>query len=403
MSKRISFLMPTYNRSDYISEAIGSITGQMGEDDEIIVVDDGSSDATPAVLAGFGDTITHLRQENAGKSVALNGAMDRASGEFIWICDDDDLLCPNAAATLLNLIEASGADFVFGRYAKFTHRKGARVDLGMAHWPELSEGSVARHILEDAFVMHNATLARRSLYERVGPFDPAMLRAQDYDMFVRCAMRGRAAFTDELIFWQRKHEGARGPSAMLHAAGQSNTVWQDYDARIFERVYANVPLSFFEGMFAAEDKALVKRAGLLQRATVMARHDLWEHALTDWTNACEVRDASLTPAETEICRRAMAGKHGFAGALEPDVLTGLHALKAKGDLGAAIVRELVEGLVWRMRDPDEANRALAWKLAANLGARVTLLRGIMSRLVPGARSSSCDQAVTELSEIPLLD
>ncbi len=403
MSKRISFLMPTYNRAEYIAEAIGSIASQMGGEDEIIVVDDGSRDATPSVLAGIGNAITHLRQDNAGKSVALNNAMAKASGQYIWICDDDDVLCPGAVAAMLDLIKTSGADFVFGRYGKFTHRGAARIDLGMAHWPDLHKGSSARHILEDAFVMHNATLACRSLYDRAGPFDPAMLRAQDYDMFVRVAMRGRAAFTDRTIFWQRKHEGARGPSHLLHAAGQSNTIWQDYDARIFNRVYQDVPLSFFEGMFASTDPALVQRAALLQRATVMARHDLWPHALSDWNTALEIDGPPLTSTESEICRRAMAGKHGFAGALGADALDGLKALKQDSATGAAIVRQLTEGLVWRLRDPDEGTRALAWQFAKRLGVRIDLLRGVFSRVMPGSGPGNGDQTLTELSEIALLD
>lgn len=401
MSKRISFLIPTFNRADYIAEAIRSITQQMGGDDEIIVVDDGSSDATPAVLSDMGDRITAIRQDNAGKSVALNRALDHAGGAYIWICDDDDLLCPDAVATLSALIEESRADFVFGRYSRFAHRKGAKIDLGMAHWPLTEGGSPTRHILEDAFVMHNATLARRSLYDRVGPFDPSMLRAQDYDMFVRCSMRGRAAFTDRTIFEQRKHEGARGPASMLHSFGQSSSVWQEYDARIFRHVYDSVPVAFFEGMFKSSKTTLAARAGLMQRATVMARHGLWAQAIQDWQTASDLADTPLTKVEQDIGRRAMAGKHGFVGALDTTIVAELRNLERQAPLGAAIVRQLIEGLLWRFRDPEESNRAMAWQLISKLNARSTLIRCVFDRIAPALDKPSPYQ-IAELSEIALL-
>ncbi|MEL7198573.1 MAG: glycosyltransferase [Pseudomonadota bacterium] len=401
--KRISFLMPTFNRADYIAEAIASITSQMDANDEIIVIDDGSTDGTRTLLESIGDTIALVRQENSGKSVALNLGMERAKGDYIWICDDDDVMCEGAVATLVDLITTTGVDFVFGRYSKFTHRGNVRIDLGMAHWPVLERGSPARHILEDAFVMHNAALVRRSLYDQVGPFDPSMLRAQDYDMFVRCAIRGKAAFTSQTLFMQRKHAGARGPSEMLHSAGQSNTVWQQYDARIFNRLYAEVPIAFFERMFAGDDPALVKRAALLQRATIMARHGLWMNALTDWQTASAKNSEPLTMLEKDICRRAMAGKHGFAGALDKAALDGLLDLSRSRGLGAYIVQELVEGLVWRLRDHDEGNRALAWSLASRLGQRGKLLHGVINRLWPRSRSREHDQTLREVSDLALLD
>ncbi|MEL7190368.1 MAG: hypothetical protein AAGK17_12505, partial [Pseudomonadota bacterium] len=142
---------------------------------------------------------------------------------------------------------------------------------------------------------------------------------------------------------------------------------------------------------------------LLQRATILARHDLWEHALSDWQAACSIDAPPLTQLENDICRRAMAGKHGFAGALEPVAIKELRALKKNAATGHAIVRQLAEGLIWRLRDPDESNRALAWQFASQTGTRTDLLKGLVSRLLPGSQSETSPHTLREVSELPLLD
>lgn len=97
---RISVIVPTYKRADLVCVAIDSILAQTRPADEIIVVDDGSPDHTAAVLAGFGDRIVVLRQENAGVNAARNAAIARATGDWLTFLDDDDVWLPNRLAVL---------------------------------------------------------------------------------------------------------------------------------------------------------------------------------------------------------------------------------------------------------------------------------------------------------------
>src|SRR4051812_39041855 len=236
--------MSTFNRANLIGESIRSITSQMGPDDEILIVDDGSTDETHEQVRAIHPPVRYLRQENLGKSAALNRALRESESTYVWICDDDDLLRPKVVPLLVDAIERTGADVVFGRYIRFRQQEGEKMYLGTGYWPDLSSGSLPRHILEDAFVMHNATLVRRSAYDRVGRFDEGMLRSQDYDMFVRLATTVTLAYVDAIIFDQRKHEGLRGPASVLHREGQVEKVWVEYDRRIFERVWKNLPIEF---------------------------------------------------------------------------------------------------------------------------------------------------------------
>lgn len=377
---RISFIMPSYNRANYIAESIESVLAQMQADDELLVVDDGSSDDTEAAVAPYLDRLRYARQDNAGKSVALNRAMGMTSGAYVWICDDDDLLLPGAVDALVGAITRSGADMAFGRYTRFRMENGQRIDMGTGYWPDLSAGSVARHLFEDAFAMHNGSLVRRATYDRLGPFDTAMLRSQDYEMFVRIALSSSIVYVDRDIFLQRKHDGDRGPAAITHKAGKSDAMWVDFDRKIFARLRDLVPEAFFTSMFAGPDDTLRRRAGLLQRACILARHGLWDAALGDCERASAIAsDTPLHPLEIAICRRMSAGKHGFAGMRATENAAALSALARTNRFGAAIAGEIYRGLFWRLRGEAPGDRAAALKVLAKPSALVSLLRRRLSR------------------------
>lgn len=374
---RISFLLPTFNRAAYIAESIRAVRAQMGPADELLVIDDGSTDETPAIVTGI-EGVSYMRQDNAGKSVALNRGMARTDGAFVMICDDDDVLRADTVAPLLATLETSGAGFAFGRYSRFTvDAAGKWNDLGTGYWPDLGAGSLLRHILEDAFVMQNAALVRRSAYEKVGPFDETMLRSLDYEMFVRLALAVPAAYLDRYIFDQRKHDGARGPASALHAASASEQVWREWDRRIFGTLHARMPIEGYEGLFESSEPQALRRAALLQRACINARHDLWEDAVEDLEAAATI-DAPLGATEIGIAGRILNGKHGFPGALAPETLPRLQALATQSGRSRQIADAMLAGALWQLKSPvpgeAEAFRRLASALVGPVRTGLLLVQ-----------------------------
>lgn len=385
---RISFIMPTFNRARYIAESIETILSQMSANDELVVVDDGSSDGTEAALGPYIGKLRYVRQDNAGKSVALNRGLALTSGQYVWICDDDDLLLPGCVDLLVRTLESTGADMVFGRYTRFHVDQDNRVDMGTGYWPDLYNGSAHRHILEDAFVMHNAALVRREAYARLGPFDPEMLRSQDYEMFARIALSCAITYVDRVVFLQRKHPGDRGPAVIVHGAGKSNEVWERFDRRIFERLRDLVPLDFFVSMYDSPDAALARRAGLLQRACILARHGLWADALGDCALAASAcKNHPLHALEIATCRRMTGGKHGFAGLLIADNAAALRSFARQSRIGRAIAGELSRGLLWRLKSDNADNRraALSHLLQAPNAA------GLAVRILTAAKGNDTSQ------------
>ncbi|MEG3174736.1 glycosyltransferase family 2 protein [Sphingomonas sp. RB3P16] len=373
-------MLPTFNRAKFITEAIGAVIAQMTADDELLVIDDGSTDGTPDIVAAMGERVRYVRQDNSGKSAALNLGLSMTTGAFVMICDDDDVLRADTVAALMTQLDETQADFVFGRYSRFrSDENGAPIDMGTGYWPNLSSGLLVRHILEDAFVMQNAAIVRRSAYDRVGPFDVTMLRSLDYEMFVRLALSCTSAYCDRYIFDQRKHEGVRGPAQALHAATKSDSVWRGYDQRIFTKLYDQLTLSDYAAMYVSEDPRRLQRAALLQRACIYARHDLWQIALRDLQAAADIMTQALDAGEIDICARSLNGKHGISGATDVAVVEALRALLRHSLVGGEIVRAMLDGALWRLRAGTENDAVEMRKLILSLVGRLGLVRALIRK------------------------
>jgi glycosyltransferase involved in cell wall biosynthesis len=367
----VTAIVATFNRRAYLSEAIDSLRAQTRPPEQIIVWDDGSTDDTPDYMAPLaaasGGEVLYRRGENRGKSAALNAALREARGDYVWVCDDDDIAMPDAVERLAAALETSDAGMAIGRHTRFRTDpiSGRETDLGTGYWPDLSEGNLLRHLLEDIFFFQNATLVRRTALDLAGPFREDLTRSIDYDMFVRIATRAPMVLIDGVLFRQRKHDGARGPAVARHAATRSEAVWREADRAIFAELRNKLPLALYEALFETPDPTIRRRVALLQRGCVYARRTDWDAAWTDFQTAATVGvDVPLLPVENDVLRRALAGKHGPAEAFDPGGVRRLRALAGAGPLGRQIAAALGRGAVWRLREAL-GNRAVgpAWGAA----------------------------------------
>ncbi|MGY4357876.1 glycosyltransferase involved in cell wall biosynthesis [Bradyrhizobium sp. i1.7.7] len=102
----ISLVTPTYNRSKYLPETVNSVLNQSYPNIEFIIVDDGSTDSTGEYLATLPPTVKVLRQSNAGQVAALTAGWGASTGTYLGYLSDDDILLPDAVATLVKHLEA---------------------------------------------------------------------------------------------------------------------------------------------------------------------------------------------------------------------------------------------------------------------------------------------------------
>ena len=191
---RISTIIPVYNRTDLIVETLRTILSQTRAPDEVIVVDDGSSDGTPDAVASFGRAVTLIRQQNAGAGPARNNGFGRSTGDIIHFMDSDDLCSLNFYEQAASRIEA-GADMTYGPWLR-TRFDGHRL------YPEslvLQQGAlpIGRRMLVLAltvewFTVLQPCLFRRKLVERAGPYRSDLKPSEDTEFLYRLAAVARS-------------------------------------------------------------------------------------------------------------------------------------------------------------------------------------------------------------------
>lgn len=309
----VTVLMPTFNRAHYLGEALDSVLGQLPPPAEVIVIDDGSEDATAEIAASYGGRgVAYVRQENAGKAAALNNGLARATQDFVWIFDDDDIAAPGTLAALHRaLIDDPDAGYAYGLCDKFFGEWPNDVRERNMAYASSERSALYVRLMEDFFIWQGAMLARRSCYDAVGPFDTRLARSQDYEMALRLGRRFKGVGLPIVAFHQRHHAGVRGPKGASVKAHEVEQAWRKYNHLIFRELHGSHRLSeFLVGGGAAADDALSPRqtlTALIQRGSIMARKGLWDLAAADFTTAAHeaarLGAADLCEQEKSALRR----------------------------------------------------------------------------------------------------
>ena len=187
----VSIITPAWNAAEYIGDTIASVRAQTLQDWEWLIVDDGSSDDTVAIVrtaAAADSRIRLLQQANAGPSTARNRAMREAAGEWFAFLDSDDGWDPRFLATQLALFRAyPETDLVtataVNRGGPFD---GQPTRPAAAGHPVLSLDEMIRDETS-VFIM---TVFRRTVFDAIGSFDEAQWTSEDYDFWIRAAQAG---------------------------------------------------------------------------------------------------------------------------------------------------------------------------------------------------------------------
>lgn|SRR5574341_198431 len=202
----VAVIIPTYNRADLVGEAIDSCLGQTRVPDQIIVVDDGSTDHTQEVLATYGTQITMIRQSNKGLSAARNAGLRAVTADLIALLDSDDTLLPESIALRAHVLETQPEVGV-------VYSDIMRVDITGKPLMKQSEWDHLPHrsgmILAD-FARYNvmpvhACLFRRAIIGQVASFDETLGPLADYDFWIRIAARYPFKYLDVPLANYRIH------------------------------------------------------------------------------------------------------------------------------------------------------------------------------------------------------
>lgn len=193
----VSVIIPVHNGERYLAEAIQSVLAQTLPPDEIIVVDDGSTDASAAVAQSFGAPARVLIQANLGPAAARNLGVARACGDLLAFLDADDLWLPDKLARQMGALETDPAcEAVFGRVENFI---SPELDATQRQILVQSANQVGTHHI-------GALLIYRQAFRRVGDFEPRRRHGEFIEWWARALRLGlRYTILPELVLRRRLH------------------------------------------------------------------------------------------------------------------------------------------------------------------------------------------------------
>jgi hypothetical protein len=282
----ISVVIPAYNSEAFIGETLDSVRAQSAPPSEVIVVDDGSADATSRVAAERGARV--IRQANQGVSVARNTGVAAATGEWVAFLDSDDLWAPDKLEAQWEVVRTHPQiGFIFTDEAQFDaggvtlesffrsrpnyqriQRRAAGPGIVLLETDSLVEG-----VMDGNFLVPSSWLVKRSLLEAAGPFNPALSGAgEDRELSLRLLRLSEAAAVERPLLRRRLRPGSVSTNEAKMHLGRARVAEfiaaqpERYPAPALTHGWKSRPLDLKRGGFQllAEGRPREARAAFLQ-------------------------------------------------------------------------------------------------------------------------------------------
>jgi len=196
----VSVIIPTYNRADYVCEAVESVLSQIYQDFELIIVDDGSTDNTRERLEKYSKRILYVYQENKGVSFARNKGIELSSCPYICFLDSDDIWTERKLEIQTGIMK-SNPDIHISYTDEIWIRKGVRVNPKKKH--RKFAGDLFEKSLELCIISPSSVMIKRDLFEKTGFFDEELEVCEDYDLWLRITKDYPVCFINKPLIIKR--------------------------------------------------------------------------------------------------------------------------------------------------------------------------------------------------------
>lgn len=209
----VSVVIPCYNYAQYLSYAVDSALAQDHRPLEVIIVDDGSTDNTPAVVAGYGDRVRCVRKANGGLPAARNTGIRSATHPFVAFLDADDAWAPGFLPRVMEAFAASSRGY--GLVAT----KGQPIDREGRPIARVRRDQGVRGLLNCRDIIlrtrfsPSAVVARRDVFDVCGLFDESLTSSEDRDMWIRIGARFPILLLPEALVRIRNHPSSMSKNA----------------------------------------------------------------------------------------------------------------------------------------------------------------------------------------------
>ena len=246
----ISVIIPAFNRAWCLQETLQSVLDQTFKNFELIVVDDGSTDGTPALLRQFPQVRVHRWEDNRGVSAARNLGIEMAQGEWICFLDSDDRWVANKLQVQIDWMKAHPEC-----RACYTDeiwiRNGVRVNPKNKH--RKYSGDIFRHCLPLCIISPSSIMMQASILETIGGFDTDLAACEDYDLWLRLAARYPVEFIPEKL--------------IIKTGGHADQLSRKFRGMDRFRVYALEKI-MKQGVLSSEQRAWVLEA-LIENCSIL--------------------------------------------------------------------------------------------------------------------------------------
>ena len=235
----VSAVITTFDRRDLVIEAIRSVLTQTQPVDEVIVIDDGSTDGTQAALTrAFGNQIRYVWQDNAGVSAARNRGLAMASGRYLTLLDSDDRWHPDKTRLQVAWLEDHpGYGMVISDVVRIDEY-GHQIDVLRRRAAIPEDGDVLQWVLRDPALVPASAMFRREVIDSVGSFDTSLATGEDLDFHLRVAREWKIGVIElPLATAMRGHDGL---SALTRTYSDYVLVLERFIATVRDRLPADI-------------------------------------------------------------------------------------------------------------------------------------------------------------------
>ncbi|MGD0405024.1 MAG: glycosyltransferase family A protein [Candidatus Bathyarchaeia archaeon] len=327
----VSIIIPTYNHGRYLKGSIESALNQTYSHTEVIVIDDGSTDDTKAVVANY--PVKYVFQRNQGTSTALNNGIRLSRGEFFMAMGADDLMSEDYVAKTLRLMLTNrkiGLVYTGGRF--FGEREEAILPRKLYHRFSVLIGEVG---------VIGVALTRRTAFESAGGYDPTLVSYEDYDLAIRICLKGwKIKPVCEFLYFARKHD-----SEIAHRHPVPYSLKDQYFRRTLDRKFWFLQLYrrlFLAYHFLLEPFVFMVQMPKAYLSTISKNYRILNLAkLYPWHNAADRRNgvvfAKLIGREANYLLAARVARESCLIKYHLDQLT-----KRESDFADLVMRDASE-------------------------------------------------------------
>lgn len=274
---KVSIVIPVYNGSNYLREAIDSALAQTYKNVEVIVVNDGSNDEgkTEAIAKSYGDKIRYYYKENGGVASALNLGILKMTGEYFSWLSHDDVYYPNKIEVQINYVKNHNGNIIL--YSDYDFIDGESRFISTVRIYHIDPKQF-RYALISSYPINGCTaLIPKFCFDKMGFFKENLKTTQDYEMWFRMAKKFEFYHIPNVLIKSRLHPGQGTVTMKKTQINESNELYISF---LKEITIQEILMSKEEtiGLFYIQSAIALKKKGVIRAAHVALKQSLWSLA-----------------------------------------------------------------------------------------------------------------------------